>query len=513
MHRTHILVAIVLISLGSGCDDSSPDADGDLDADVAEDGDVESDADQEGDADVEEEEPPQPCESDEDCDNWHFCDGVERCVGGFCESGEPPSCDDGDDCTNDSCSNARMECVHNLRVIDDDGDGFGSVECYGPDCDDDNEAINPEARELCNDFDDNCDDRVDEPGPVLITAESQWPGEPVIVEGESGQALVWSDERELDREIYFALYDDESNLPSVERRVTDSTGFSNFPDAVWTGSEYVIVWSDDRDGEMSLYFQRLSGDGGLSGEAVKIVGISGTALYPSLVWTGAELLLVWSEQVGDAFGLSFTRLSLDGELVGEIRPVTTGQQASTETDVVWTGESLAVAWFDQRVDSGEIYFTRLSAAGDVLGAEQQLTAGAMLASPPTLAWTGSDYAVLWSDQRDGDYDVRMVRLSSEGEVLAGPIDVISNESWAQGPEVAWSGSELQLVFRDDRDGADETYWARLGLDGELLGESVRISTAEGWTSDPEVAWSDGRVSIIWAELGDGYGLYFARSCP
>ncbi len=45
---------------------------------------------------------------------------------------------------------------------DADGDGFASVAHGGSDCDDANVAVSPEAGELCNDVDDDCDGLIDE---------------------------------------------------------------------------------------------------------------------------------------------------------------------------------------------------------------------------------------------------------------------------------------------------------------------------------------------------------------
>ena len=43
-------------------------------------------------------------------------------------------------------------------IIDSDGDGFSSTE----DCDDNNPLIHPEATEICNEIDDNCNEEIDE---------------------------------------------------------------------------------------------------------------------------------------------------------------------------------------------------------------------------------------------------------------------------------------------------------------------------------------------------------------
>ena len=57
----------------------------------------------------------QTCTQDSDCDDLDFCNGVETCdVGGtdLCVTGTPPDCDDGVDCTDDSCDEVNDVCVN-----------------------------------------------------------------------------------------------------------------------------------------------------------------------------------------------------------------------------------------------------------------------------------------------------------------------------------------------------------------------------------------------------------------
>jgi cysteine-rich repeat protein len=42
-----------------------------------------------------------PCSGPGDCDNGSVCDGVEGCIDGRCQSGDPLNCDDGEECTTD----------------------------------------------------------------------------------------------------------------------------------------------------------------------------------------------------------------------------------------------------------------------------------------------------------------------------------------------------------------------------------------------------------------------------
>lgn len=91
--------------------------------------------------------PPDPCETVE-------CDPGDICINGECFDHTPDpceyvECDPGEVCVDGHCIDEAQ---------DGDGDGFPASE----DCDDGNAAINPDAAEVCNQVDDDCDGDVDE---------------------------------------------------------------------------------------------------------------------------------------------------------------------------------------------------------------------------------------------------------------------------------------------------------------------------------------------------------------
>ncbi len=95
------------------------------------------------------------------CGDEAFCNGREYCeeTTGTCLPGLLPDCDDGDECTIDTCSPVRDACEHVPVDRDEDGDGVSA--CAG-DCDDADPTVWPGAPELCDGLDQSCDGRVDE---------------------------------------------------------------------------------------------------------------------------------------------------------------------------------------------------------------------------------------------------------------------------------------------------------------------------------------------------------------
>jgi hypothetical protein len=61
------------------------------------------------------------CTVDNDCDDGNYCTGVETCDAGTCMTGTPVACNDGIDCTVDSCDEATDSCAytHNNEFCND----------------------------------------------------------------------------------------------------------------------------------------------------------------------------------------------------------------------------------------------------------------------------------------------------------------------------------------------------------------------------------------------------------
>jgi hypothetical protein len=52
------------------------------------------------------------CPNDQACDDQNFCNGVEKCVAGLCQPGTAQTCDDGIQCTVDTCSASQNQCIN-----------------------------------------------------------------------------------------------------------------------------------------------------------------------------------------------------------------------------------------------------------------------------------------------------------------------------------------------------------------------------------------------------------------
>ncbi len=110
------------------------------------------------------------CSTNTDCDDGFWCNGVEDCVSGYCRNADDGPCDSHSACVIDSCfepdaGELAGQCDAAILDGQDDGDedGHFALACVGgTDCDDEDESINPEAPELCDDTDNNCNGLIDD---------------------------------------------------------------------------------------------------------------------------------------------------------------------------------------------------------------------------------------------------------------------------------------------------------------------------------------------------------------
>ncbi len=97
------------------------------------------------------------------CDDGVYCNGAEVCDPKLgCGAGEPVSCTDLNSCTIDACVEKDHSCTHTPRDADGDGDPVWNCP-GGGDCDDTDPTVSSKMQEICNNGkDDNCNGQIDE---------------------------------------------------------------------------------------------------------------------------------------------------------------------------------------------------------------------------------------------------------------------------------------------------------------------------------------------------------------
>ncbi len=199
------------------------------------------------------------------------------------------------------------------------------------------------------------------------------------------------------------------------------------------------------------------------------------------------------------------------QVAGAETRVSVGAGGSGYPDLVWTGSEYGVAWHDARDGDWEIYFARMSATGARVGPEVRVTSSPGISARAALAWARNGYGLAWRDERDGNQEIYFRRLDAQGGAVGPEIRVTSAAGASTVPDLVWTGSGYGLAWQDDRGGAPQVYFARLDPFGTKLAPEARVSDAAAVAYDPSLVWNGGGYGIVWTdERASGSDLYFAR---
>lgn len=309
-----------------------------------------------------------------------------------------------------------------------------------------------------------------------------WRGYPRIASGGNGFLAVWSDQRlGKDAMRIWATRLDREGLP------LDPAGLSIGPtsrsaahDVAWTGSEYLVAWSDGSTTSIS----RVSTDGVV--KPVQTVPISGDLLR--ILFHDGQLLIAAAFFGRDA-PLRMAVLDRAGDLLQEprdivvapVREFAIGATAGREVLLVTSGSR-----------DGALHSYRIeprSLPGHALSPVQQ--PGGIARRAPVIASDGSDHLCVWLEGGgEFGYSVRAALLDEHGKRTSETVGVgVSRYP----PSIVWTGSEYLLFYAN----YEKFIGVRFAADGRPLEEKVIELPFDTLQGDPAAAALGSDVALIW----------------
>ena len=429
------------------------------------------------------------------------------------------------DTDNDTLEDMIDNCplTWNFFQLDTDKDGHGD-DC---DCGATDPNSYPGGPEFCDGVDNDCDLSIDEmcapacdapgasgtDGPVSLTTGNA--AYPSVVWTGMEYGVAWHDNRDGNWEIYFARLDAMGNKIGADIRVTNDAAISAGPSLVWTGLEYGVAWRDERDaaGEPEIYFCRLDALGNKIGDDIRVTNDAGISSTPSLVWTGREYGVAWRDERDLNSEIYFARLHRRGLKIGTDLRVTSDANASEHVSLVWSGSEYAMVWTDNRHGNQEILFARVDLLGNLIATDVRVTNWTGDSAEPALAWTGSIYGVTWHDDRDGNWEIYFTRLYEDGSRLTTDDLRITNATGNSGyADLEWNGAEFGVVWHDQGAGTYEIYQATIDPYGVVVSGGVALTSDPAGSYAPSAIWTGSEYGIAWHDDREtNMEIYFTRA--
>jgi hypothetical protein len=257
-----------------------------------------------------------------------------------------------------------------------------------------------------------------------VTPQGTLLGAPLLL-GSGWPVTVAARPGSADLGVFWGLHATVGNRPSSTKvssgaraggdlAVSATAGYTDYGDIAWNGTGWAVVWTDLRLGQSNVYVALLDAQGQAVGTELKVSSGAGQVYQPRVVWTGAEYGVSWSEWAGGATqNVFFARVSAAGAAIGAPAQLTQSTARASSADLAWTGSRFAVVYMDDFGTTGYLghaYLLLLDPAGQVVGVPRRVDCGASGSGHrPAITWNGSVLAVAWGDSRGGALEV-YVRL-------------------------------------------------------------------------------------------------------
>ncbi|HVR42327.1 MAG TPA: hypothetical protein VMS56_02680 [Thermoanaerobaculia bacterium] len=279
-----------------------------------------------------------------------------------------------------------------------------------------------------------------------------------------------------------------------------ASGNQNEPGIASDGTDFLVVWSDDRSG---LHATRLS----RTGEILDGTGIPlGSGGGGSVVWSGTSYVIVWSQMVWSAVpamdAVMIARIDRHGSVIERPRVLIAGAYAPS---VATNGSRIAVAY--QRKHEGSLshslHLAVLDAEGALIDGDIPIPTRARSNYELTVTSNGSNFLAVWTAVTGPDATLDSVRIGADGTLLDDvPRTLSPGYAPSRGPLVASDGRDYLLFRRDVR--RNQLLAIPIGADGQPNG-SARPVPAE--TQEPAVTWTGSSYLLVWAESSSVFGVH------
>lgn len=330
----------------------------------------------------------------------------------------------------------------------------------------------------------------------------------------SAYGVVWADITAGSGYLRYSRLAADGTILINSRIVSPQYDQKSNPDIVWTGTEYGVVWEDARNGNSDIYFARVNVAG------ISIIGdvlISSDPTdqnNPQILWTGSEYAITWDDARDGDFNIYFARVDSDGTKIGDDIRLTDQSYDERFPSIQWTGLEYGLAWQTLLPGNYEIYFALYDSDGSLASNYTRITNQAAEQIFPTMKWSGKEFGLSWEDGRNSYRDIYFCRIDAGGRKQTGDIRVTTNNSGHFYPSLAWTGEEYGILWTDDRSGNLDLFFARIDQSGVKLSSDIKISSgsAHEFSSPHSLAFGTRGYGIAWEMQNPDEVIFYQLGC-
>jgi len=355
--------------------------------------------------------------------------------------------------------------------------------------------------------------------PLVISNANNWQWRPSSIYKNGYHFIVWTDQRNGINNVYGARFTPSGYLLDPDG-ITISSSNSGFPSVSSDENNYFVAWHDWREGNYPLiYGARVSPSGNvLDPYGIKFSNSNKRQMYAKIKYGLNNYLSIWEDYRNSYLDIYGTRITKEGNVLDpNSLIISSSVNFHFNPKCAFDGNNYTIVWEDWRENNGnysDIYGIRLDSYGNILHTNSFPVSelGSWTKVFPSIASSGMNYLVVWTDKRNNNWDIYGVRLDLLGNRIE-PLDIPISNKWSTEyyPKVIY-GNNYFVVWEDAREGAlNSIYGARINKFGQLIdtaGIKVSINT-NTFKIFPDISYGENEYFVAWTDVTiDSSGHYW-----
>jgi hypothetical protein len=362
-----------------------------------------------------------------------------------------------------------------------------------------------------------------EPDGIAISRSANAQNRPAVAFDGTNYFVVWVDHRHGDPAVYGGRVSPAGTvLDGAGIRIASTAAeIDEEPAVAFDGTNFLVVWKDVRtDAYGDIHAARVSRAGALlDPDGIAVAVAEFIQRWPALAFDGTNYLVTWTDFRNGNEDIYATRISPTGVVLNPSGvPIGTGPGGTNQflSAVAFNGTDYLVAWTSDEAIYGDVYGTRVDRSGAVLDPSGiHISSADGYQAFTTMTTDGTNFFVAWFDGRDGfdDYDIYATRVGPDGAVLdpAGiPVSTAPGRQWFAA--VAFDRRYL-VTWQDERNGQSDVYATIVDTAGVVRDpDGFAAATAGENEGRPAVTTGPGdRFGVVYERfaLGSPYGAHRA----
>ncbi len=284
----------------------------------------------------------------------------------------------------------------------------------------------------------------------------------------------------------------------------------------------IITWTDFRDGNADIYYQRFDFSGNFSGSNFRVNCDAG------MMWQGQpsvssdyleNFIVAWEDRRLFNSDVYLQRINSLGVLIDTNFRANdnTGTTDQRNTAIIYLpNKNFIVAWDDWRNDWGDIYAQRYDSIGNPLGVNFKVNddaSGSNQYYPSIACDSTGEFIIVWMDGRQGNWNIFGQRFNNNGLPVGSNFRINSDggNTYHADPKVSCTkNGQFIVTWEDQRQGNSDIYCQRFDINGNPLGSNFKVNNDIGTSSQllPDIAIGNNIFVVTWSDNQNGnYDIY------